>query len=101
VEAVKVEPGSPVTFRKYNNLQVKRRSSTLCQETLMVHSTLRDAQEYVEAPKSTFRESKPMKKFPDYMALMSSIIDFKPSSFQKEIDHTGMAACHGGGTPPS
>jgi hypothetical protein len=49
---------------------------------------LRDAQEYVEAPKSTFRESIPPKKFPNYMALMSNIIDFEPSSFQEATKYT-------------
>jgi hypothetical protein len=44
---------------------------------------LRDAWEHVETPRSTFRESKPPKKFPDYMALMSNILDFEPSSFQE------------------
>jgi hypothetical protein len=47
---------------------------------------LRDAQEHVETPRSTFRESKPPKKFPDYMALMSNILDSEPSSFQEAAD---------------
>jgi hypothetical protein len=38
--------------------------------------TLRDAQEHVEAPRSIFRESRPPKKFPNFVVLMSSIIDF-------------------------
>jgi hypothetical protein len=42
---------------------------------------LRDAQERVEAPRSTFRESRPPKKFPNFMEIMSSIIDSKSSSF--------------------
>jgi hypothetical protein len=37
--------------------------------------TLEDAQEHVEAPRSTFRESGPLKKFPKFMALMSNIIE--------------------------
>jgi hypothetical protein len=48
--------------------------------------TLRDAQEHVEAPKSTFRESRPPRKFPNYLALMSSIIDVEPSSFEEATD---------------
>ena len=44
---------------------------------------LRDAYEFVEVPRSTFRESRPLKKFLNYIALMSIIIDFKPSSFQE------------------
>jgi hypothetical protein len=47
---------------------------------------LRDAQEYVGVPRSTFRESKPLKKFPNYMALMSSIIDSESSSFQERAN---------------
>jgi hypothetical protein len=52
----------------------------------MVHADIEDAQEHVEAPRNTFRESKPSKKFPNYMVLMSSIIDSKSSSFQEATD---------------
>jgi hypothetical protein len=45
-----------------------------------------NTQEYVGAPRSTFRKSRPSKKFPNYKALMSSIIDSKPSNFQKVAD---------------
>jgi hypothetical protein len=44
---------------------------------------LRDAHEYVEAPRITLRESRPSKKFSNYMALMSNIIDSKPFSAQE------------------
>jgi hypothetical protein len=47
---------------------------------------LKDAWEYVEAPRSTFRESRPLRKFPNYMALMSRIIDVDPSSFEGAED---------------
>jgi hypothetical protein len=47
---------------------------------------LRDVQEYVEAPRSTFTERRPLKMFLGYMALMSSIIDLEPSSFQEVGD---------------
>jgi hypothetical protein len=43
--------------------------------------TLRGAQEYVKALRNTFRESRSPKKFSGYMALMSSIINYKPSIF--------------------
>lgn len=33
---------------------------------------------------STFRDSRPPKKFPDYIALMSNIIDCKASCFKEE-----------------
>jgi hypothetical protein len=45
--------------------------------------TLRDVG---EAPRSAVRESRPPRKFPNYMALMSSIIDVEPSSFEEVID---------------
>jgi hypothetical protein len=44
---------------------------------------LRDDQTHVEAPRSTIRESRPLRKFPNYMALMGSIIDVEPSSFEE------------------
>jgi hypothetical protein len=45
--------------------------------------TLRDAREHVEPPRSTFRESRPPRKFPQYMALMTNIIDSEPSNFEE------------------
>jgi hypothetical protein len=36
---------------------------------------LKDARKHIEAPRSTFKESRPPRKFPNYMTLMSSIID--------------------------
>jgi hypothetical protein len=42
--------------------------------------TLRDTHEQVEVPKSTFRESEPPNKFPNFVVQMSSIIDFDSSS---------------------
>jgi hypothetical protein len=50
---------------------------------------LRDAQENVETPRSTFKENRHLKKFPNHMALMSSILDFEPSNFQEETDQQG------------
>jgi hypothetical protein len=41
--------------------------------------TLRDAEEHVEAPRSTFKESRPPRQFPSYMALMSDIIYSEPT----------------------
>jgi hypothetical protein len=48
--------------------------------------TSRDVQEQAEAPRSTIRESRPSRKFPNYMALMSSIIDVEPSNFEEVAD---------------
>lgn len=45
--------------------------------------TLQDAQEQVGAPKTSFRVSHPPNKFPNYVSLMSSIIDARPSSFEE------------------
>jgi hypothetical protein len=39
-----------------------------------------------EAPKSANGERKPPRKFLNYMALMSSIIDVEPSSFEEVAD---------------
>ena len=44
---------------------------------------MRDDEEHVEAPQRTFKESRPPQKFSSYMALMSNIIDSKPTTFQK------------------
>ena len=48
--------------------------------------TLRDAWEHVEASRRSFRESRPPRKFSNYMALMSNIIDFEPSYYEETID---------------
>jgi hypothetical protein len=47
--------------------------------------TLRDAQEHVEAPKITFRESRPSQKFLTYMALMTNIIDSELSHLTRPL----------------
>jgi hypothetical protein len=39
-----------------------------------------------EAPRSVVRERKPPKKFPNYIALISSIIDYEPSNFELEAN---------------
>jgi hypothetical protein len=86
LEAPKVEPRSPMTSRAVQ--QPSGEAETIAPSTSIKRpqwftQTFRDAQEYVEALRSTFRESRPSKKFRDYMALMSNIIDFKPSSCQE------------------
>jgi hypothetical protein len=47
-----------------------------------LHDTLRDAERHV-APKGTFKESRPPQRFLSYVALMSSIIESKPSIFEE------------------
>jgi hypothetical protein len=46
-----------------------------CQRPNWYELTLMDAQEQVEAPRSTLRESRPSKKFPNFMALICYIIE--------------------------
>jgi hypothetical protein len=48
--------------------------------------TLMDAQEQEEAPRSTYRESRPPKKCPYFRALMCSVIDSETSSVQGAAD---------------
>jgi hypothetical protein len=50
--------------------------------------TLMDAQEK-EASRSTLRESIPLKKFSNFVALICSIIDSKTSSIKGEDDQQG------------
>jgi hypothetical protein len=49
----------------------------------VAYQTLQEAEEQVGAPKTSFWVSHPPKKFPNYVALMSSIIDAKPSSYEE------------------
>jgi hypothetical protein len=89
-ETLKVEPGSLVISRAVQEPLGEegetRAPSTSGQRPQWFTQTLRDAQEHVESPRSTFRESRPLKKFPNYMALMSNILDSKPSSFLEVAD---------------
>jgi hypothetical protein len=48
-----------------------------------VECTLREAQEQVDAPKTSVRMSKAPQRFSSYMALMSELIEAEPSSFQE------------------
>jgi hypothetical protein len=57
--------------------------STSVRRPRWFEQTLRDAREHVEPPRSTFRESRPPQKFPQYMALMTNIIDSEPSNFEE------------------
>jgi hypothetical protein len=86
-EASKVEPRSPVISKAVQQPSSEegeiRAPSTSIKRPQWFSQTLSDAQEHVETPKSTFRESRPPKKFPNYIALMSSILYFKASSFQE------------------
>jgi hypothetical protein len=44
---------------------------------------LKDAQEHVEAPQKTLKESGLLHEYSSYMALMCDIIDSEPSSFEE------------------
>jgi hypothetical protein len=57
--------------------------STSIRRPRWFEQTLRDAQEHVEPPSTTFQESRPPWKFPTYMALMTNIIDSNPSSYEE------------------
>jgi hypothetical protein len=61
----------------------KSAPSTSVKRPRWFEHTLRVAWEHVEPPKSTFRESRPPSKFPQYMALMTNIIDSETSSFEE------------------
>jgi hypothetical protein len=78
-EALKAEPGSPMASSSGQQPSGEEEEplapSSSVRRPRWFTQTLRDAQEYVEAPRSTFRESRPLKKFLNYMALMSNIID--------------------------
>jgi hypothetical protein len=63
--------------------------------------TLRDAQEHVETPRSTFRERRPPKKFPDYMALMSNILDLSLPVFRRQQTNRYGGMPWWRSTPPS
>ena len=49
--------------------------------------TLRDVQEHVEDSRSTFRQRKPLRQFPSYMALVNNIIDSKPTGVEEATCH--------------
>jgi hypothetical protein len=54
-----------------------RRRKTKCAE-----QTLREAHEYVGAPRTSVRESRAPERFSSYMALMSELLEVEPSNFQ-------------------
>jgi transposase InsO family protein len=58
-------------------------SSTRRRKTRWVEQTLREAQEYVGAPRTSVRESRAPHRFSSYMALMSELLEAEPSSFQE------------------
>jgi hypothetical protein len=65
--------------------EVKEQSapSTSVRRLRWFEQTLRDAREHVKPPRTTLQESKPPRKFPTYMALMTNIIDSEPSNFEE------------------
>jgi hypothetical protein len=58
-------------------------SSSRRRKTRWVEQTLREAQEYVGAPRTSVRESRAPQRFSSYMALMSELLEAEPSSFQE------------------
>jgi hypothetical protein len=49
----------------------------------LVEQTLREAQEYVGAPRTFVRESRAPRRFSSYMDLMSELLEVEPSTFQE------------------
>jgi hypothetical protein len=87
-EAPKVEPGSPVISRAIQPPLGEEGERVAPSTSIRWFTlTLRDDREYVEAPRSTFRDIIHLKKFPKYIAPMSSIIDFETSNFREVVDH--------------
>jgi transposase InsO family protein len=60
-----------VSYNPQQNGVVERKNRSIIGSA----RAMKDAQEHVEAPRSTFRESRPLKKFPNFMALMSNVIE--------------------------
>jgi hypothetical protein len=58
-------------------------SSSVERKPRCLEKTSRDAQEHVEAPKSTFKKSRPPMRFSSYMALTSSIIGYDPTNVEE------------------
>jgi len=56
--------------------------SSLVWKSRWITKTLKEV-EQVGTLKSTFRVSHPPRRYPSYVALMSSIIDAKPSNFEE------------------
>jgi hypothetical protein len=52
-------------------------------KTRWVEQTLREAQEYVGAPRTSVKESREPQRFSSYMALMRELLEAKPSIFQE------------------
>jgi len=47
---------------------------------------LKEAKEYVGKPKKLMRESKAPKRFGSYLAMVTSITDYEPATFQETTD---------------
>jgi hypothetical protein len=86
-EALKVETRSLLFSRSVQQPLGEQRETraffTSVRRPRWFTQTLRDSQEHVETPRSTFRERRPPKKVLDYMVLMNNILDFEPSRFQE------------------
>jgi hypothetical protein len=55
-------------------------SSSSIRRPMWFEQTFKDAHKHVEAPRSTVRESRPPKKFPNFVALINNVIE-------EETDH--------------
>jgi hypothetical protein len=85
LKALKVNPRSPVTSTEIQQPSSEEEETITPSASItrpqLFNRTLRNYHGYVEAPRRSFRESRPPKKFPYYMELVRSIIYSKPSSF--------------------
>jgi hypothetical protein len=87
-EALKGEQSSQTSSVGSQPLDGKRElaPSSSFRRSSWYELTLMDAQEQEEAPRSTDKESRPLKKYPYFRALMCSIIDSCTSSVQGAAD---------------
>jgi hypothetical protein len=72
-----------VLVRRKFNREEDLSPSSVFRRTKWLLKTLRNAR---EDPRSVFKERRPSRKFPNYMVLMSNIIDAKISSFEEVVD---------------
>jgi hypothetical protein len=62
---------------------VQETPSTRRKKTRWAEQTLREAQEYVDAPRTSVREISAPQRFSSYMALMSELLEVDPSIFEE------------------
>lgn len=71
-ESIIPQPQIPITEKRRNRA---------------TEQTLREAQEYVGDPQDSVRQRRAPRRYSDYVALMSELIEVKPSNFQEASKH--------------